>query len=171
MAKVMWKLQRTREGAFRALCCVPISAKNATRSKAASLGFGWGDLARAATKATSKVSKVAVKAASSTPAGALLKATATIAELAQNPVLQAVLPPGTGAALKATLLVTRAVQAGKGKAALARLKGPGAKRLASALIKMQPPRPTAPPTEAPPAAEEKEATAPIDAAEAAELLE
>lgn len=134
-----WKIIRLGPGQFCAVVSIPISVTNADRERAAALGFGWGDIRKAAKAASTLVpgSALALKAVRSGPAKALLKAAATAAQVADNPVLQAVLPPGTGAALKAAILVSKAVQEGRGGEALAKLKGPGAKRLAAALLKMK----------------------------------
>ncbi len=74
-------------------------------------------------------------ATSKTKAGALAKASAFAEKLAANPLLSAVLPPGTGVALKAVSYLSRSAAAGKLSKAARKVTGKGAKRLFKALKK------------------------------------
>jgi len=80
---------------------------------------------------------LAVKAKGRTPTGALLKAANLAAKLASNPVLSAVLPPGTGLAIKATQFLAKNALKGKLGKAMKLLRGKGAKRLGKALKKFK----------------------------------
>ena len=74
-------------------------------------------------------------AKSKTKAGALAKAASVANKLASNPILSAVLPPGTGAAIKAVSFLSESAAAGKLEKAGKKLVGKGAKRLFKALKK------------------------------------
>ncbi len=74
-----------------------------------------------------------VKAKGKTKAGAIQNAAQGALAIANNPLLQAVLPPGTGTAVKAVGLLAKAAKSGQAGKLLGKLKGPGAKRLAKAL--------------------------------------
>lgn len=76
---------------------------------------------------------IKLKAQSKTKAGALLKASEVANQLVANPILQAAMPPGTGAAVKAVTALAQSAAAGKVGKVLKKLKGPGAKRIAKAL--------------------------------------
>lgn len=76
--------------------------------------------------------RATVGADGATQQQALKKAAVLAAELAKSPVLQAVLPPGTAAAIKAVDLIARSKYT---RAALQQFAGPGARRLAKALRK------------------------------------
>lgn len=74
-------------------------------------------------------------AKSRTKAGALAKASAFAEQIAANPLLASVLPPGTGQALKVISVLSKSAAAGKLEKASKRLVGKGAKRLKRALKK------------------------------------
>jgi len=75
------------------------------------------------------------RATSKTKAGALLKAASVAQMIANNPLMAAVLPPGTGAALKAVSALAKSAAAGKLEKAAKKYGGKGAKRLVKALKK------------------------------------
>ena len=74
-------------------------------------------------------------ARSRTRAGALAKASAYAERIANNPILAAALPPGTGQAIKVISVLARSAAAGKLASVAKKLKGKGAKRLIKALKK------------------------------------
>lgn len=74
------------------------------------------------------------KALAPDKASALQQAVSQVASVAKNPILQAVMPPGTSNAIAAIGMVATAAKAGQLGAVFKKLKGPGAKRLAKALI-------------------------------------
>lgn len=74
-------------------------------------------------------------ATSKTKAGALAKAAGVAAMIANNPLLSAVLPPGSGVALKAIARLSKSAAAGKLEKAAKKYAGKGAKRLVKALKK------------------------------------
>jgi len=76
---------------------------------------------------------IKLMATSKTKAGALAKASAFANKLAKNPLLSAVLPPGTGVALKAISFLSKSAAAGKLESAAKYVTGKGAKRLFNAL--------------------------------------
>jgi hypothetical protein len=78
--------------------------------------------------------KVTRAHASSSPAKALAGAAVLAAKVAQDPLLAAVMPPGTGAAIKATAMLAKAAHVGKLGEVMKGLKGDGARRIASKLI-------------------------------------
>jgi hypothetical protein len=79
---------------------------------------------------------LAVKASSKSPTNALAKAANVADALASNPVLAAVMPPGTAVALKATKFLANSAAAGKLGSALKKVSGPGAARLIGAFKKI-----------------------------------
>jgi hypothetical protein len=85
---------------------------------------------------TTQPGPLAVKASSKNPAAALAKAANVADAIASNPMLAAVMPPGTAVALKATKFLASSAAAGKLGSALKRVSGPGAKRLVSAFKKI-----------------------------------
>jgi len=74
-------------------------------------------------------------AKSRTRAGALAKASAYAERIANNPILAAALPPGTGQAIKVISVLAKSAAAGKLEKAAKKLTGRGAKRLVKALKK------------------------------------
>lgn len=74
-------------------------------------------------------------ARSMTKAGALAKASAYADKIAENPILAAALPPGSGAAIKALSYLSKSAAAGKLESAAKKITGKGAKRLVKALKK------------------------------------
>lgn len=76
---------------------------------------------------------VAVKATHPTKEGALAKAADIASSIANNPIVSAVLPPGSGLAVKAVSGLAKAAASGHLEDVATKLIGPGAKRLASAL--------------------------------------
>jgi len=72
-------------------------------------------------------------AKSKTKAGALAKAAAVAEKMAKNPLLAAVLPPGTGAAISAVSKLSQSAAAGKLEKVAKKYVGKGAKRLFKAL--------------------------------------
>lgn len=66
-------------------------------------------------------------------ANALADAASLASRLAKNPMLAALLPPGTAQAVKVTELLAKSAAAGKLASAAKKLVGPGAKRLAKKL--------------------------------------
>lgn len=75
------------------------------------------------------------RATSKTKAGALAKAASVAQMIAANPLMAAVLPPGTGSALKAVVALSKSAAAGKLRKAAKKYSGKGAKRLIKALKK------------------------------------
>jgi len=74
-------------------------------------------------------------AKSRTKAGALAKAAAYAERIANNPILAAALPPGTGQALKVISVLAKSAAAGKLEKVAKKLTGRGAKKLYKALKK------------------------------------
>lgn len=68
------------------------------------------------------------------PAKALAGAALLAHRVASNPLLASVMPPGTGAAIKATAMLAKAAQSGKLGSVINHLKGDGARRIASKLL-------------------------------------
>ncbi len=92
---------------------------------------GQGDVARAVRQGM----PIKLVAKSRTKAGALAKASAYAEQIANNPILAAALPPGTGKALKIISVLSKSAAAGKLEKAAKKLTGKGAKRLVKALKK------------------------------------
>lgn len=74
---------------------------------------------------------VRVKATSSDGAAAVRKAASLASKVAENPLLAAIMPPGTPNAIKAIDAI-----ADKGPAVLKKFAGPGVKRVKKALSKL-----------------------------------
>jgi hypothetical protein len=72
-------------------------------------------------------------AKSRTKAGALAKAASVAEKLLKNPILSSVMPPGTGAAIKAVSFLSKSAAAGKLEKAAKKYVGKGAKRLFKSL--------------------------------------
>lgn len=79
---------------------------------------------------------LAVASKGKSPSSALAKAAGAAKTIASNPILSAVLPPGTGAAISAVEALAKAAPLGKMKSVARTITGPGAKRLAKALKKL-----------------------------------
>jgi len=75
---------------------------------------------------------VTASALAPTKQAALQTAAGLASKLLESPLLAAIMPPGTGAAVKATQLI-----ASKGPAALKLITGPGADRVVSTLKKLK----------------------------------
>lgn len=110
MANVRWSLRRTPTG-YDGLVTIP--------SGAIPLPSG----------AVRPAGPIAVKARGGSPAQAIAQAADLADKLVGNPVIAAVMPPGTRAAVQATKLIAK-----HGPAALKKLTGPGAQRLANVLF-------------------------------------
>lgn len=78
---------------------------------------------------------IKLRATGTSKAQALSKAARVAKAIADNPLMAAVLPPGTGAALTAVSYLSKSAAAGKLKSAAKRIGGKGAKRLYKALKK------------------------------------
>lgn len=76
---------------------------------------------------------VQMRAAGLTPASALGKAAGMAGKLLGNPLVQAAMPPGTGAAVKGIQLAAKIASSKGVKKAMKAVVGPGAKRLFGAL--------------------------------------
>ena len=76
---------------------------------------------------------LAVSSAAGSKAQALAQAAGIASQIANNPLLQAALPPGTGLAVKAMGKLASSAAAGKAGKVLKKLTGKGAKRLVKAL--------------------------------------
>lgn len=74
-----------------------------------------------------------VRAVAPTKKDALLQATGLAQEIADNPIVSALLPPGSKLALDTATKLASAAKVGKLAEAAASVVGPGAKRLAKAL--------------------------------------
>jgi hypothetical protein len=72
---------------------------------------------------------IPVTATSKSKRKALAKAAGLAGKIAESPILKAVLPPGSAAAIKATRLIAKYAKAGKLAKAMKKLTGKGAKRL------------------------------------------
>lgn len=130
-----WGVRDLGNGEFEVTLGLCLGERHCTPDRAATLGWGWGSIKRAAKRAYRKTKKLAVKAVSGSMAKALFKAATTASELANNPVLAAMLPPGTPKALAGAIKLANAAKRGNLSQALKRFKGPGARRLAKALSK------------------------------------
>ena len=69
-----------------------------------------------------------------TKAKALVKAAGLAEQVANNPVVSALLPPQATLALKAATIIGKSAAAGKAAEALSKYTGPGVKRLMKALF-------------------------------------
>jgi hypothetical protein len=94
-------------------------------------GF-WGTIVLPAGTAT-----VPITARGATQREALANASGLASSLLDNPILKAALPPGSGAAIEAVKMLSKAVGAGKLKKAMNKLVGKGAKRVGKALKKLK----------------------------------
>ncbi len=111
-ARIKWQLHAI-PGGYRGTITIPVG------------------LVRAGGRTRKRVVKVRAKG--KTKGSALSQAASMASKLATNPVLSAVLPPGSGTAIKAVGLLSKAVDSGAAGAVLKKLKGPGAKRLVKTL--------------------------------------
>lgn len=134
---MQYKIRTLPDGQYQVMICFPLDPSNLTPERAASLGWGWSSIKKAARRAYRLQKKFMVIATGAFVAGTLLKAARVAAKIAQNPALAALLPPGTAQALKITLMASKAAQQGKLPALLAKLRGPGSRRLIKAIMKMQ----------------------------------
>lgn len=103
-AQIKWEMRRTKDGGYQGSVTLPSGGK----------GFK-------------------VRAKANTKEDALARAATVAAAVAANPLLQAVLPPGTGVAVKAVGYLARSAEAGQLAGAMGKITGEGAKRLVSAL--------------------------------------
>lgn len=78
---------------------------------------------------------ITVGAVGGSPAEAVHRAALVAQQIASNPVLAAVLPPGTGVALGKIVSLSGAIRAGRGRQMLAQMAGPGARRLFHSLTR------------------------------------
>jgi hypothetical protein len=76
---------------------------------------------------------VSLKVKGKTKASALASAASVAKQIANNPYLSAVLPPGTGAAISAVEYLSKSAAAGKLEKAAKKVVGKGAKRLYKSL--------------------------------------
>jgi hypothetical protein len=83
---------------------------------------------------TGPVTATAVTATGKSKASAVSRAAGLANQIATNPIVSALLPPGAGPALKVAGKLANAVKSGTAKKYLKKLKGPGAKRLMKALF-------------------------------------
>ena len=74
------------------------------------------------------------RATGETPAKALVKAAGIAQEVANNPIVSALLPPQAKLALSAATLIGKSAAAGKAANAIAKFSGPGISRLMKALF-------------------------------------
>ena len=132
-----YKIRQLPDGRCQVMISFPLDPANCTPERAASLGWGWSSIKKAARKAYRLQKQFMIIATGAFVAGTLFKAARVASKIAKNPAIAALLPPGTAQALKITLLASKAAQQGKLPMLLARLKGPGAKRLIKAIAKMQ----------------------------------
>ena len=79
---------------------------------------------------------IKLKAKAKDKASALASAASVAKQVANNPYLSAVLPPGTGAAITAVSYLAKSAAAGKLEDAAKKVVGKGAERLKSALSKL-----------------------------------
>lgn len=124
-AVVRWKLRKTPAG-YEGMVILPASL-----TAAAARGQLPGRAAERvrALHPSMRDKPIAVKATATSAAGALAKAAGIAQKLAGNPLLQAIMPPGTGAAVSTIAKLAKSKAAGK----VMKVIGPGAKRLAKAL--------------------------------------
>lgn len=94
-----------------------------------------GDAQGAMARTVRRGQPIKLVAKSRTRAGALAKASAYAERIANNPILAAALPPGTGKAIKIISVLAKSAAAGKLEKAAKRLTGKGARRLVKALKK------------------------------------
>ncbi len=109
MPKIKWKLTRRGPDKWVGLIVLPSSGA----------GYGRGLNVRGP--------------AATTKAGALAQAAGIANQIANNPLLAAAFPPGTGVAVKAISKLAIAAAKGKAGKILKKLTGKGAKRLVKAL--------------------------------------
>ena len=111
MADVRWSLRRTPSG-YEGLVSFPAGA----------FPIPGSGVVRPA-------GPLSIKARGGSPASAIEQAADIADKIASNPIIAAALPPGTGAALKATKLVGK-----YGPKALKVITGAGAQRLANVIL-------------------------------------
>ena len=83
------------------------------------------------------LARIPVKAPGKTQREALSTAAGLAESLLDSPILRAALPPGTGAAIKATKMLAKFAKKGLLKKGMKLLKGKGAKRIAKSLKKLK----------------------------------
>lgn len=78
-----------------------------------------------------------VRAHGPTQGGALQNAASVASSILDNPILKAALPPGTGAAIEATKMLSKYADADLLESGMKLLKGAGAKRIGKAIKKLK----------------------------------
>jgi hypothetical protein len=127
-SRVDWKIRRTGEGSYEGWIILPVGMAQIKQAVTAPPGTPLP------TATTAIPKPIAIKASSSTSAANALKAAAGVASsIVSNPLVSAIMPPGTGIAVKGIEMLSKSAAAGKLADAAGKLIGPGAKRLASAL--------------------------------------
>ena len=124
-ARVSWKLRRTGDG-YEGMVVLPASLAQCVRRAP-------GPAAAALRRSPTARRRIAVRARSKSPGGAIMKAAGVADALMQNPLIAAAMPPQAAVAVKALKFAGRAAKAGRLGKALGKMAGPGAKRLVKAL--------------------------------------
>ena len=107
--KLKWELRKLRGGGYRGVITLPT---------------GRGRRGKRALR---------IQATSKSKSSALLKAAGIAASIAENPIMQSVLPPGSSKAIRAVAKLAAAAKVGKLEKTLLKYTGKGAKRLAKKL--------------------------------------
>ncbi len=108
--KLKWEMRKLRGGGYAGIIMLPTGRMPGRRKKV-----------------------LRVQATSKSKSSALLKAAGIAASIAENPIMQSVLPPGSSKAIRAVAKLAAAAKVGKLEKTLLKYTGKGAKRLAKKL--------------------------------------
>ena len=128
---IRWSLRKLPNGEYEGLVTLVPASNVPMPRRATTVHARRG--AAAASRIIQKGKPINLVATSSTKEGALLKAASVASKIANNPIMQAALPPGSSQAIKAVQFLAKSGAAGTLKSAAKKIVGPGAKRLAKAL--------------------------------------
>lgn len=128
--RINWKLRKTADG-YEGMIVLPVSLASITAARQRMPGAPPLDLTKKKMLMAQRM-PVAVKAASSDPAGAVEKAVSAAESVLNNPLVQAALPPQAAAGIQAAKTALKIAQSGAVQDAGAAVKS-GAKKLASAI--------------------------------------
>jgi len=127
MSQIRWTTRRTGNGSYEGTIILPTSFSQIVRAPGNEhVRARRPDLLR-------RTKPIAVTARGPSKAHALAQAASVASRIANNPLLQAALPPGSSQAIKAIDYLSKSAAAGKLASASKKIVGKGAKRLAKAL--------------------------------------
>ena len=132
MAIVRWKLRKVADG-YEGMIILPLPLAAGVR---AGMPLTLSQHVQAMRPALTQ-KPIAVKAKGKSAAGALASAAGMAMNLAENPLLQAVMPPGTAAAVATIKAIAASEAGGKILEVADKLIGPGGKRLKKTLKKLK----------------------------------